>query len=65
MKPKKNEVELVTVWKCPSCTDQHEDEDDAKECCFEWEGEEKYKCLECEEYHDYKEDAETCCELLK
>lgn len=43
------------VWICGECKDEHDDEDQAEECC-------KEACPECGELHDTEEEAGACCE---
>lgn len=48
--------EYKTVYDCPVCEYEHDDEDDAKWCC-----QEHPSCPECGEEHDHWDDAYTCC----
>lgn len=48
------------LWKCSSCDEIHDDEDDARECCAPdvWE---MYGCPECGKVCDEEEQALGCC----
>ena len=46
--------EYETVYECPICGEEHEDEEDAEECC-------QYRCVECGELYEIEEGAENCC----
>jgi predicted RNA-binding Zn-ribbon protein involved in translation (DUF1610 family) len=48
--------EYDIVYECPMCGEEHEDEEDAKNCC-----QTIYECPMCGEEHDSEEDADNCC----
>lgn len=54
--------ERYEKWKCSSCGEEHEDEQDAIDCCSPY-YEEGFRCEVCNtEYEiDEEEDAEKCC----
>jgi len=53
----------VTGFKCSSCDNLYESEDEAIDCCMEEKREETeaWKCSECEEIYEDKESAKECC----
>jgi len=46
--------EYKTIYTCEECQTEHEDEDEAAECCH-------VECEECDQWHKTDEEAETCC----
>lgn len=48
------------VWRCGSCSEAHDWEDDALTCCAP-EPEEAWECKDCEEVHKQKNEALNCC----
>lgn len=52
--------DCLVLYVCPSCDDEHEDEDDASECCPKH-IEEIYRCSTCRKKHSDEDDATKCC----
>jgi hypothetical protein len=50
----------IVMYACPTCSDEHDDEDDARECCPR-EPSTIYRCAICRTLHCKEEDAEGCC----
>lgn len=50
----------ITAYERPVCSDEHDDEDDARECCPR-EPSAIYRCAICRTTHCDEEDAEGCC----
>lgn len=53
-------VKPLHYWICGKCDEQHDYEDDARECCAP-EVYEIYVCPVCDKEHDYWGDAFRCC----
>lgn len=51
------------AWRCDECDFVHENEDEARECCYPniTEG---YTCAVCDEFHFCEESAITCCDHI-
>jgi hypothetical protein len=52
--------EYLVLYVCPSCEEEHEDDDDARECCPR-DIYEIYRCTVCRKKHSDDEDAIACC----
>lgn len=54
-------------WKCSSCGQEHEEEEDAENCCpnHAEKGRESWVCDECDTMYDTKEEANECCKEEK
>lgn len=52
--------EIKTLYRCGSCRDVHEDEDEARECCAPSISE-VYACPVCGEIHEEESEAGECC----
>lgn len=48
---------LDPIWICPECGEEHDDEDDAINCCQP----DMWKCSECGKEFDDEQDADDCC----
>ena len=46
--------EYEEAYECPVCGREHEDEDEAYECC-------QYQCDKCGEWFEDEDEAENCC----
>lgn len=46
-----------TVYICPICNDEHEDEEDAKFCC-----QSLFECQNCGTEYEDEDEANNCCE---
>ena len=56
-------IEKVDVYVCPECYQEHEDEQDAIDCCPpDIICEVRFKCSECGELCETEQEAEECCE---
>lgn len=53
-------VKKIDAFACPACGTIFENDEDAKECCFDG-ATEGYVCGECGELYDNKEEAKECC----
>lgn len=53
-------TEIKCVYKCGSCSEVHDDEEEARECCMP-EIIELYECPICKDRHHEEEDAVACC----
>lgn len=51
---------LEPKWKCHECSEIHDDEDTAHECC-QPEVSEGYLCPVCDEWHGKEANALDCC----
>ncbi|MNJ47592.1 hypothetical protein D3C77_427520 [compost metagenome] len=56
------EIQIRTLYKCCRCSEVHDDEDGALECC-QPEITELYECPVCKGIHDEEDAARTCCEI--
>ena len=54
-------VKKTTAFKCTECDTLHVDEDDAKDCCPQFEKIEAFECGECGEIYEDNEEAKDCC----
>jgi hypothetical protein len=59
LKAGSSEESCLILYVCPSCDDEHEDEDDARECCprhiYEI-----YRCTVCRKKHQDEDEAIAC-----
>jgi len=54
---------VIECYHCPSCDAMYEEEEEAKECCFEYSKRTtQYRCEECHYLYDKPERAMECCE---
>lgn len=53
-----NEKDYKILYKCPACSDLHDEEWDAQNCC---EPEAIYICNHCDSRYHRQSDAEECC----
>ena len=51
-----SDSERTTVYTCDTCGTEHDDEDDARDCCECW------QCEECGATHGDEDEAKECCE---
>lgn len=58
---KARQVERVTMWRCPECTEVYEWRDEAEECCPEEIETEQWKCPLCTAPNESAREAADCC----
>lgn len=54
-------VEEVVMYRCPECSELHDWEDDAEDCCVETHDADAPNCPVCGEKYDSHRSASDCC----